>query len=102
MPVNVNYRYVEEELVYLYRDADLAGLVFDTEFTGRVAATLPRTEKLRHLVRVGTPAPDAPPLDAVDFTEAVAAASAERGFPARSGDDQFIIYTGGTTACPRA
>lgn len=54
VPVNVNYRYVEEELVYLYRDADLAALVFDAEFTDRVAAALPRTEKLRHLVRVGT------------------------------------------------
>lgn len=55
VPVNVNYRYVEEELVYLYRDADLAALVFDAEFTQRVAAALPQTDKLRHLVRVGTP-----------------------------------------------
>lgn len=55
VPVNVNYRYVEDELAYLYRDADLAALVFDAEFTERVAAVLPRTEKLRHLVRVGTP-----------------------------------------------
>lgn len=35
VPVNVNYRYVEEELVYLYRDADLAALVFDGEFDER-------------------------------------------------------------------
>jgi acyl-CoA synthetase (AMP-forming)/AMP-acid ligase II len=55
VPVNVNYRYVEEELVYLYRDADLVALVFDTEFTERVAAALPRAEQLRHLVRVGAP-----------------------------------------------
>ncbi|MFD0384925.1 AMP-binding protein [Streptomyces stramineus] len=41
VPVNVNYRYVEEELSYLYRDADLVALVFDAEFTGRVAAALP-------------------------------------------------------------
>lgn len=41
VPVNVNYRYVEEELAYLYRDADLAALVFDAEFTARVAAALP-------------------------------------------------------------
>jgi acyl-CoA synthetase (AMP-forming)/AMP-acid ligase II len=122
VPVNVNYRYVEEELVYLYRDADLVGLVFDAEFTGRVARALPRTEKLRHLVRVGTPAPgapevpdasdgpsgaggpsgpDAPARALVDFGEAEASASAERGFPARSGDDQFIIYTGGTTGMPK-
>ncbi|MET8581583.1 acyl-CoA synthetase [Streptomyces collinus] len=98
VPVNVNYRYVEEELVYLYRDADLVALVFDGEFGDRVAAALPRTPKLRLLLRVGTAAevPGATP-----FTEAEAAASPERGFPARSGDDQFIIYTGGTTGMPK-
>lgn len=101
VPVNVNYRYVEEELVYLYRDADLAALVFDAEFTERVAAALPKTDKLRHVVRVGTPPDGAPRLDAVPFTEAEAGASPERGFPARSADDQFIIYTGGTTGMPK-
>ncbi|MFI1016759.1 acyl-CoA synthetase [Streptomyces sp. NPDC020965] len=101
VPVNVNYRYVEEELVYLYRDADLAALVFDAEFTERVAAALPRTEKLRHLVRVGTPPGGTPELAAVPFAEAEAAASPGRGFATRSADDQFIIYTGGTTGMPK-
>ncbi|MEU4081392.1 acyl-CoA synthetase [Streptomyces venezuelae] len=101
VPVNVNYRYVEEELVYLYRDADLAGLVFDAEFTDRVAAALPQTEKLRHLVRVGTPPEGAAALDCVPYTEAEAAGSPERGFGPRSGDDLFIIYTGGTTGMPK-
>ncbi|MFI5804696.1 acyl-CoA synthetase [Streptomyces sp. NPDC051561] len=101
VPVNVNYRYVEEELVYLYRDADLAALVFDAEFTERVAAALPQTEKLRHLVRVGNPPADAPPLDCVGFNEAQEGASSVRGFGPRSPDDLFIIYTGGTTGMPK-
>ncbi|MCX3062849.1 acyl-CoA synthetase [Streptomyces beihaiensis] len=101
VPVNVNYRYVEEELVYLYRDADLVALVFDAEFADRVAAALTRTPGLRHLVRVGTPAADAPALDAVGFAAAEAAGSPERGFGPRSADDQFIIYTGGTTGMPK-
>ncbi|CUW26281.1 Long-chain-fatty-acid--CoA ligase FadD19 [Streptomyces reticuli] len=100
VPVNVNYRYVEDELVYLYRDADLVALVFDAEFEERVAGALPRAPKLRHLLRVGTPAAAAVP-GAVPFTEAEAAGSPERGFPPRSGDDQFIIYTGGTTGMPK-
>ncbi|MGR3874675.1 acyl-CoA synthetase [Streptomyces graminifolii] len=101
VPVNVNYRYVEEELVYLYRDADLVALVFDTEFTERVAAALPRAERLRHLVRVGAPSAEGPDVPAVAFTDAEATGSPERGFPARSPDDQFIIYTGGTTGMPK-
>ncbi|MGW1760108.1 acyl-CoA synthetase [Streptomyces mirabilis] len=101
VPVNVNYRYVEEELVYLYRDADLAALVFDTEFTDRVAAALPRASALRHLLRVGSATTDGASLPAVDFAEAEAAGSPERGFPPRSADDQFIIYTGGTTGMPK-
>ncbi|MHB9864115.1 acyl-CoA synthetase [Streptomyces sp. YIM S03343] len=104
VPVNVNYRYVEDELVYLYRDADLVALVYDAEFTDRVAAALPHTPALRHLVRVGatpTPAQGAAEVPAVAFTEAEEAGSPGRGFDKRSGDDQFIIYTGGTTGMPK-
>ncbi|MFE3493461.1 acyl-CoA synthetase [Streptomyces sp. NPDC059175] len=111
VPVNVNYRYVEEELVYLYRDADLTALVFDAEFTDRVAAAAARAEKLRHLIRVGRPghptrwapaqAGGRPVPDCTEFTDAEAAGSPERGFGPRSADDQFIIYTGGTTGMPK-
>ncbi|MFD7680860.1 acyl-CoA synthetase [Streptomyces sp. NPDC060187] len=104
VPVNVNYRYVEEELAYLYQDADLAALVFDAEFTDRVAAARPRAARLRHLVRVGASAggsDGASAPDVVEFAAAAAAGSPERGFPARSADDQFIIYTGGTTGMPK-
>ncbi|WP_432007658.1 acyl-CoA synthetase [Streptomyces parvus] len=102
VPVNVNYRYVEEELVYLYRDADLAALVFDGEFDERVAAAAPQAPGLRHLVRVGPVATTTVPgPEAVPFAEAEASGSPERGFAPRSADDQFIIYTGGTTGMPK-
>ncbi|MEU4930159.1 acyl-CoA synthetase [Streptomyces yokosukanensis] len=99
VPVNVNYRYVEEELVYLYRDADLVALVFDAEFADRVAGALPRVPRLRHLLRVGPQASSVP--GAVAFADAEAGGAPGRGFTARSGDDQFIIYTGGTTGMPK-
>ncbi|BBC97830.1 acyl-CoA synthetase [Streptomyces griseofuscus] len=99
VPVNVNYRYVEEELVYLYRDADLVALVYDAEFEDRVGAAAPRAPGLRQLLRVG---PGRAGIGtAGDFARAEASGSPERGFPARSGDDQFIIYTGGTTGMPK-
>ncbi|RSS56026.1 acyl-CoA synthetase, partial [Streptomyces sp. WAC06614] len=102
VPVNVNYRYVEEELVYLYRDADLAALVFDGEFTARVAVAAPQARTLRHLVRVGDVPGDAPPLPGVvEFADAEAGGSPVRDFGPRSPSDLFIIYTGGTTGMPK-
>ncbi len=40
-------------------------------------------------------------LGSVAFEDVCAAGSPERDFPERSGDDQFIIYTGGTTGMPK-
>jgi acyl-CoA synthetase (AMP-forming)/AMP-acid ligase II len=99
VPVNVNYRYVEEELLYLFNDADLVALVVDTEFTPRINAIRDRAPKLANIVTVGDgPRPDG----AVDYDAALAAQSDLReGFPTRSGDDLYIIYTGGTTGMPK-
>ena len=58
VPVNVNYRYVEDELAYLFNDADLVAVLVDTEFTDRISAVRARTPKLRHVVTVG----NGPPL----------------------------------------
>lgn len=103
VPVNVNYRYVEDELAYLYRDADLSALVFDGEFTARVAGALRNAPTLRHLVQAGTAPQDAgrPVPDPVPFDQAQAAGSPDRDFPPRSPDDLFLIYTGGTTGMPK-
>ncbi|MCC3772839.1 AMP-binding protein, partial [Streptomyces sp. UNOC14_S4] len=105
VPVNINYRYVADELTYLYRDADLAALVFDAEFTARVAAALPGAKGLRHLVRVGDPPESAsepePWIPPVAFADAEAEGAPGRDFGPRSGDDRVIIYTGGTTGMPK-
>jgi 3-oxocholest-4-en-26-oate---CoA ligase len=99
VPINVNFRYVQEELRYLYNDADLVGVVYDTEFADRVAAVLPESPKVRMLVHVGEGDGVG---DSTAYEEALAAQSAERdGFPVRSADDLFVIYTGGTTGMPK-
>ncbi|WUI00751.1 acyl-CoA synthetase [Spirillospora sp. NBC_00431] len=99
VPINVNYRYVEGELLYLYRDSDSVALLYDVEFEDRVAATAPDAPELRHLVAVGG-APSIP--GAVAYGEALKHADGTRaGFPARSADDLYIIYTGGTTGMPK-
>ncbi|GAA0948882.1 acyl-CoA synthetase [Nonomuraea longicatena] len=96
VPVNVNYRYVEAELLHLYRDSDIVALLFDAEFAARVAAVAPQAPTLAHLVSVGGAAEGAVP-----YEEAVAGSSDGRGFPERSGQDVYIIYTGGTTGLPK-
>jgi acyl-CoA synthetase (AMP-forming)/AMP-acid ligase II len=100
VPVNVNYRYVEEELAYLYDDADLVALVVHRELAGRAAKV--RTQKLRHAVVVDDDSgADLGGLDAVVWEEALAKASPDRQFAPRSAGDLYIIYTGGTTGMPK-
>ncbi|NKZ08504.1 acyl-CoA synthetase [Actinomadura latina] len=98
VPINVNYRYVESELLYVYRDSDSVALLYDVEFEDRVAATVPEVPELKHLIAVGG-TPSIP--GAVAYAEAMKDAAGTRGFPARSGDDVYIIYTGGTTGMPK-
>ncbi|MGI5486183.1 acyl-CoA synthetase [Microtetraspora malaysiensis] len=98
VPVNVNYRYVESELLYLYRDSDIAALLFDVEFDDRVAAVAPSAPELRHLIAVGG---DSRVPGAVPYGAALEGSPPTRDFPPRSGDDLYIIYTGGTTGMPK-
>jgi len=97
VPINVNFRYVRDELRYLYDNADLVGLVYDTEFADRVAAVLPDVPRLRHLLAVGPGAGETLP-----YEQALAAQPDDRAsFPTRSAGDLVIIYTGGTTGLPK-
>ncbi len=100
--ININYRYVEDELRYLFTNADLKALVHQREFSPAVAALLPELPGLEHVVVIedGTDAPDPSP-EAVAFEAAMAAGSPERDFGPRSDDDHYILYTGGTTGMPK-
>jgi 3-oxocholest-4-en-26-oate---CoA ligase len=108
--VNINYRYVENELQYMFADSDLTALVYDRRLAPVVAGAASAAPGLRGLVEIDdgtdvTPAGQAaqamPAAEATGYTAALAAASPERDFPARSGDDVYIIYTGGTTGYPK-
>ena len=98
VPININYRYVESELLYVYQDSDSVALLYDVEFEDRVAATVPEAPGLKHLIAVGG-APSIP--GAVAYDDALRGAPGTRGFPERSPDDLYIIYTGGTTGMPK-
>jgi acyl-CoA synthetase (AMP-forming)/AMP-acid ligase II len=104
--INVNYRYVEGELNYLFDNADVVAVVFERSYAPLLASVAPNHEKLTTFVAI----PDAiDPDDASDvssfggvlYADAVADQSAERDFGERSADDLHIIYTGGTTGFPK-
>ncbi|MFI7675465.1 acyl-CoA synthetase [Actinophytocola sp. NPDC049390] len=97
--VNVNYRYVENELRYLFDNADLVAVVHERRYSDRVAAVLPETARVRHTVVVedGTDLPS----DSVEYERALSERSAERDFGERSPDDLYILFTGGTTGYPK-
>src|SRR5579859_585193 len=119
--VNINYRYIEAELRYMVEDADLVALVYDRRLGPLVAAVAPDADKLRGAVVIGDgPVPDdsAPedsaPEDSapegevpdgevpgVPYEAALAGQSPERDFGPRSGDDIYLLYTGGTTGYPK-
>jgi 3-oxocholest-4-en-26-oate---CoA ligase len=102
--VNINYRYVESELHYMFADSDLTALVYDRRLAPLVAAAAGDAPGLRGLVEIddGSGAgPATPSAQATDYAVALAAASPERDFPPRSNDDVYIIYTGGTTGYPK-
>ncbi len=102
VPINVNYRYVGEELAYLFRNAELRALVLEATFAPVVASIreqLPAAgaghRGRRRVARVG-----ALP-DAMAYEEFLAANSPSAGFRPRSSDDGYIAYTGGTTGKPK-
>jgi 3-oxocholest-4-en-26-oate---CoA ligase len=84
--VNVNFRYTPNELRYLLAEADLVALVHDAEFAPLVAAVAPEAST----VVIGG-----------DYDAALAGGSADRDFGPRSGDDIYLLYTGGTTGYPK-
>jgi acyl-CoA synthetase (AMP-forming)/AMP-acid ligase II len=104
--INVNYRYVEGELNYLFDNADVVALIHERSYASLVAKCAPKHAKLTTIVAI----PDVLDPDndedvasygGVLYADAVGDQSAERDFAERSADDLHIIYTGGTTGFPK-
>jgi acyl-CoA synthetase (AMP-forming)/AMP-acid ligase II len=100
--ININYRYVASELRYIFANADLVGLIYAHEFSPRVSEVADILGSLRFsLVIEDGSGVDGERDDAEDYETALAAQPYDRDFEPRSGDDIYILYTGGTTGLPK-
>ncbi len=101
VPVNTNYRYGDDELSYLWDNADAVAVVFHGTFTERVERILDRVPRVKGWLWVDDgsgPCPDwATPYEDV----AKSAIGRTRAPWGRSGDDLYMLYTGGTTGMPK-
>jgi fatty-acyl-CoA synthase len=99
--LNVNYRYVEEELLYLFDNSQARAILYHAGFADRVAAIRDRLPQLEVLIQVADES-GAPLLPgAVDYEEAIASVPDELPPVTPSPDDLYILYTGGTTGMPK-
>ncbi|EFD79247.1 fatty-acid-CoA ligase fadD19 [Mycobacterium tuberculosis T85] len=100
--VNVNFRYVEGELRYLFDNSDMVALVHERRYADRVANVLPDTPHVRTILVVEDGSDqDYRRYGGVEFYSAIAAGSPERDFGERSADAIYLLYTGGTTGFPK-
>ncbi len=103
VPVNVNYRYREEELVYLLDNSDATVVVYQAEFADRVARVRDRLSHVREWIEIADEhaAGGTACAFAVAYDEIVGAGSEQRLEMRREPTDLLFMYTGGTTGMPK-
>ncbi|MEW4467321.1 acyl-CoA synthetase [Parasphingorhabdus sp. JC815] len=99
VPVNVNYRYLDDELYYIFDNSDSAVVFYDAEFRDNVARVRPRLPKVKIWIEIGEA--DETPNWAVNYEDLVSEGDGSPLNIERSGDDMFFLYTGGTTGMPK-
>ena len=102
VPVNTNYRYTDDELLYLWDNSDSVAVMFHGSFVPTIERIRDRLPKVRLWLWVDD-ATHPQPAWAVDFTQAASAPTDGDVVPpwGRSGSDLWFLYTGGTTGMPK-
>ena len=99
--VNVNYRYVADELHYLLEDSGARAIVYHLGFGPTLRQVLPRMPQLRTLIHVADDSGERPLPGSLDYEELLAVETPEPLDLPYSNDDLYILYTGGTTGMPK-
>lgn len=101
VPVNTNYRYTDDELVYLWDNADAMAVVFHGAFTEHVTRIRDRVPRVRLWLWVDDGSGPCPGWATPYETAAAAHPGRVAGPWGRSGDHLYMLYTGGTTGMPK-
>jgi acyl-CoA synthetase (AMP-forming)/AMP-acid ligase II len=102
VPININFRYVEQELLYIFDNADLVSVIYERSFSPLLQNISARLPLLKHFVVLEDgSSEDFSELNATPYEQALNQSSEARSFPARRSDDLYMLYTGGTTGMPK-
>ena len=102
--INVNYRYLDEELWYLLDNSDSEAIVYHSSLADRVARVVDRLPDLKLLIEVDDgelPGGGRAEVPGAQSYESVVAGNAPMDRIERAEDDIYMLYTGGTTGMPK-
>jgi acyl-CoA synthetase (AMP-forming)/AMP-acid ligase II len=99
VPININYRYIGEELRYLLDNSDSEALVFHSSLGDRVASVIDQLPNLKLVIEVDDGGSGQVPASR-DYEELIAG-HAPMVRIERAEDDTYMLYTGGTTGMPK-
>lgn len=103
--VNINYRYVADELLHILSDSGARVVIAERRYSDVMSEALPRAGGVDTVLVVEDSSDVAPPTGGAaaiaGYEDALAAQGGERDFGERSGDDVYMLYTGGTTGAPK-
>ena len=102
VPINTNYRYLDDELVYLWDNGDVVAVVFHGAFAERIEGIRGRLPSIKLWLWVDDGSGPCPEW-ATPYEAAAESGTAEpvRGEWGRDGDHLLLLYTGGTTGMPK-
>ncbi len=100
-PFNVNYRYVEDELLYLFDNANARAIIYHAAFVPVLEGLRDRLPQVSLWLQVADDSGNALLPGALDYEDALAAATPKPLSDRVSPDDLYILYTGGTTGMPK-
>ncbi|MGH9017452.1 MAG: acyl-CoA synthetase [Acidimicrobiales bacterium] len=101
VPVNTNYRYTDDELLYLWDNADAVAVIFHGAFVERIEGLRQRVPVVRLWLWVDDGSGPCPEW-ASSYEEIASRPGPKAEAPwGRSGDDLLMLYTGGTTGMPK-